>query len=539
MMSDDEEEFEQPSLLDGINVAIGILQDLKKKVTNAGENEVLAATSVLRDVGDETALPEAIKWLRTRAERTADDIWDQLVALLENYSTWDEGEFWDHFHGKLRDLGTANIDFRRKCLFRSFGYSSTLFHEVCKLNPPANVVQTLIDITPPAWEQKEKDEYNRNHRFTPIHCEPGQEFNHLARAGAFIIEYPLDKVMRRGGSLELVKVLVRAELDSLRSSDKDKGAIHSSNDCRDSVFHVLVANKANHPVYFSEILRHLILSFDLSYHSSPLVSTNSRGMIPLEVLWESMKNEGLSDEGILQNDDFAFLLKATCYHYQNNLVEGVGEHSNQSKEIEQVPFAQAFLICSPCFGKELTNKVLEDLFAKDTTFILKKETNGKYPIHRIITNDSYLVKGSFDFQLFLLQTILRIAPLCAKQRDDYGLLPLHVAANPQRVRYTSRHKYEHRLSVLNVILKAYPEALSVIDSETGLPPFALPVLHENKYKNRGLVQHLSLSSTYFLLRQQPDMLSGIIASLDGSKLKATSGNSKKRQRTSNPSKQST
>ena len=126
-----------------------------------------------------------------------------------------------------------------------------------------------------------------------------------------------------------------------------------------------------------------------------------------------------------------------------------------------------------------------------------------------------------------MQLILKHVPQCAQQYNDEGLLPLHIAADPQRL-VLDENK---RLNLVSMIWKAYPDAADIVDKNTGLPPFALAARgkdefgkveakKKSKYNKEGdLIEHFdrfeaaneaTLSSSFFLLRQHPEILSGYI-----------------------------
>ena len=102
----------------------------------------------------------------------------------------------------------------------------------------------------------------------------------------------------------------------------------------------------------------------------------------------------------------------------------------------------------------------------------------------------------------MIETILNIAPQCAEQKDHDGCLPLHLAADSVRVPIQDK---QWRLSLVQTIWEAYPDAANDIDEETKLPAFALP----SRLEDDGNVPEYfddGTSSTFFLLRQRPEML---------------------------------
>ena len=116
---------------------------------------------------------------------------------------------------------------------------------------------------------------------------------------------------------------------------------------------------------------------------------------------------------------------------------------------------------------------------------------------------------NIDFELFIVETILRIAPQCAKQKNETGLLPLQIVADTERRPYI---RDKDRIALVGTIWKAYPDALSIIDNVSGLPPFTLPAVREDSPYTQRVNAHAGLSSSYFLLRQQPEILSEVIGS---------------------------
>eukprot|EP00571_Detonula_confervacea_P013011 CAMPEP_0172307746 /NCGR_PEP_ID=MMETSP1058-20130122/8531_1 /TAXON_ID=83371 /ORGANISM="Detonula confervacea, Strain CCMP 353" /LENGTH=526 /DNA_ID=CAMNT_0013019995 /DNA_START=27 /DNA_END=1607 /DNA_ORIENTATION=+ len=526
-MSDDEGEERQVtvSVLDAIEIAQDLLSKLKSDVIAAGDDKVVVA-GLIETGGGETG--NAMNWLRNRSQETAEEISDELFAFLENYSTWPRAMFWSHFHLKLKRLEKTNERFRLGCLcqptdMRIGGTDSKLIHEVCKLNPPANVVKAILDITPV------REGVTFRYRFNALACDR-------------LNENPLHKVVRGGGSIELVKLLVNADVKrkTLKRYDKDAAS---------SVFHVLAANKAKHqPRVFSQILRHLVLT--VNNNRSPLLyETKADKKTPVARLWQSLRKEGLSHADILQDDDFIFLLKATLYHFVS-MIKGILKHTPEEKisddyhtklaEIEKIPLFRAFLVCSSCFSREVIATVLKILFSTDGTFLLTKDKNGKYPIHCIVEeihwyfidtvkNNQY---GS-GFKQFIIEQILSIAPQCAQQTDEKGLLPLHIAADALRLEHS--HKKE-RLSLVRTIWQAYPDAASHIDKETRLPVFALPVRDKDDGTRPGYLIDDGISSAFFLLRQRPEIIAIACSGTDKNATSEATEPPLKRPRTITPTK---
>ncbi|KAL9185012.1 hypothetical protein ACHAXT_002789 [Thalassiosira profunda] len=506
------------SILEVIEHAEYCLNQLKNDVLFAGEDASLSASAILTTDGHGKRLSTAVAVLQTMAKQQAGEAWEELYAFLDNHQRWPKIMFWSHFHTKLKTLGKTGVDFRKDCLFRRLESNDcTLFHEVCKLKPPVKVVQTMIDITPIQSED----------RFLCV-----TQYNHLGQGGG--TEYPLHAVLRHGGSLDLVKLLV--------SADKEGDTLSG----RNSVYHALAANKEKHPLKaFSEILRYLVLLIKAKdFYFSPLLKENDDDKTPLGLLAESLKEEGLSNTEILQHKDFAFLLKATCYHYRNSRSreEGDGDPENIRSGIEAIPLDRAFLVCCPCFDAEFAAAVLEKMASADKAFLLDKDAsdNDRYPLHHILeSRPAYSVMVGTNnfgtgFKLFIVETILRLAPEAAQQWNKKGRLPLHIAADAE---VGASMLADQRLSLVNTIWKAYPEAVGLMDKELSLPPFALPTRAEMDSHRRPYVsdddyedEYTAFSSTYFLLRQQPEMLAEVVANCSTAKAESTEP-SAKRQRT--------
>ena len=264
---------------------------------------------------------------------------------------------------------------------------------------------------------------------------------------------------------------------------------------------------------------------------------------PLLLLVQSLMNkDGMTGQEIWQNRDFTFLLKATCYHYKMSKTprKGVVRDNDIDKvcqEIEDISLTEAFLVCAPDFSEKIISKM--PLKQPATHFLLKKDSSGQYPIHQLILSMDYKNPSYFmdtlttDWKRGVLhdvamQLILKHVPQCAQQYNDEGLLPLHIAADPQRL-VLDENK---RLNLVSMIWKAYPDAADKVDKNTGLPPFALAARGKDesgtveadekcKYKTDGdFFEHLgkmldrleagkkvTLSSSFFLLRQHPEILS--------------------------------
>lgn len=192
-----------------------------------------------------------------------------------------------------------------------------------------------------------------------------------------------------------------------------------------------------------------------------------------------------------------------------------------SVEIEAISLSQAFTICSPCFGERVAKGTLKKLLSSENKFLFEKDSNGQYPIHRMIMSCSYCVDTvstvhwRVNFHNFIIKTILKHAPQCARQFNDDGLLPLHIAADSQQVKDLTD---KDRLNLVRIIWNTYPEAAEVIEKTTALPPFALAVRSKDKEAEeeeeelRIETEHQSLSTSFFLLKQFPEVLSEYIHS---------------------------
>ena len=170
-------------------------------------------------------------------------------------------------------------------------------------------------------------------------------------------------------------------------------------------------------------------------------------------------------------------------------------------------------------------RVLERFCSVDNSFLLtphKWQSNVECPLRHIVRGrgsyciDSLTCLGQRDYTQFIVELILRLVPQCAEMKDSKGLLPLHIVADAQRNNFITANK---RLSLVRSIWEAYPEAANTMDNEYNLPAFALPVRGKgekgpysyNRDDNHDDPEYTGMSSTFFLLRQQPEMLSVAIA----------------------------
>lgn len=152
----------------------------------------------------------------------------------------------------------------------------------------------------------------------------------------------------------------------------------------------------------------------------------------------------------------------------------------------------------------------------DSRFLEEKDINGDYPIHNMIVDHSYFFTVNAEFQdrerccHAIIWFILEVAPQCARQLNKEGRLPLHVAADPQTVQVS---KSNPRINLVRDIWKVYPDAVGIVDQLTGLLPLALAVRGPDTNEERDFIMgndrqiDEGLSSSYFLLRQYPEILS--------------------------------
>ena len=287
-----------------------------------------------------------------------------------------------------------------------YGSTSKLIHEICKLNPPVHVIKTLLDMTP------DNDGYNDPSRYDHLACDRSYE-------------NPLHKVVRAGGSIELVKLLVNADVDKKSIKRSKEGA-------KSSVYHVLTAkaSKAKYqPNGYSQVLKYLVLADTNDTLDSPLLyDTKPDKKSPIARLYHSLQSEGLSDFDILQNEDFVFLIKATCHSFLLRKKEiNIPAVDCKLSEINRITLLQACLVCSTYFHKEVVGKIMECFFS-DGGIYWKTENEYSYPVHKLVlTNDweffiNTLTNPHYAYchKQFMIETILNIAPQCAEQKDHDG-----------------------------------------------------------------------------------------------------------------------
>ena len=533
-MSDVDESIDnEPSIrLQQIHHLKELVHNLEK-VAIASENEDHVAGEILVEHKN---ISNYLDKMKQSAEERGHEIGHDLLSFLTNPDIT-IGDHWDYFWDKLKVLEGTSESFRRCCLFHTQPEDdSTIMHIICSKNPPVEVVKTLLDLIPYALETEDAN--------------PTQ-YNHLSINKREDM-YPLQKVVQTGGSLEVVKLLVNAdqkrETLSMVIRGETRGGIPIT---RSSVFHVLIANREVYPPeVFSEILRYLCCMCIGMEEPALLYQAESYNkMTPVLLFVQSLINrEGLNGQEIMRNSDYIFLLKATCYSYKSK-PDTESDQNNKMElhqirqEIESITLAEAFLVCSPCFSKNIQDKVLNDLLSKDCHFLFEKDSLGQYPVHRIVhdfkkTWPCYFVNTVHRNPRFepnvILEIVLKHAPRSAQLRNDEGRLPLHIVSDAQGKRLTD----ENRLDLLRIVWNAYPDAAEKLDGKTSLPPFALAVRGKDEETVKEYTQNAnpdaikfekmfsglgdmfdmdfsyttSLSSSFFLLKQHPDILEEYIES---------------------------
>ena len=398
-----------------------------------------------------TTLKESIEQLKElsqkkkkveKGEAIFGDLYDFVYNLCNFDDDDDDDELntnndtgWRIFHDMLKLFEGTDVELRKLCLFtpdEDFDedefpdtekiYDCSLLHEVCNHNPPAEVVETLLGIIP-VVQQKNQPGF-RHRGIIP------DQYNHLAQDARG--EYPIHNVMRNGGSIELVKLLANA--------DTRRETLNVTGIGITSVHHLLVQNRHKHkPEVFSEILRYLCCVAGWSILEKMYESTYN--MIPAVLLSDSLAREGLTVPEVLEHNDFIFLVKATCYHNMCK-IKGAGndvEYHKRLQETERISLSEALTICSPYFPDEFAVEALNCVLLVDSQFLMEKDTSGQYPVHRMISSPSYFMHRratyhrSGEHLCLVMSVIMKHAPQCAQQFNDEGLLPLHLAADLQRV----------------------------------------------------------------------------------------------------------
>ena len=302
--------------------------------------------------------------------------------------------------------------------------------------------------------------------------------------------------MREGMVSFMLKLLVNAD----NRGETLKMTSTRNNIVRTSVYHLLVANRNKfEPEVFSGILRYLCCSMGGSVLLQNVVTK-----IPATMLAVSLVKDGLKVSEVLEHVDFIFLIKATCYMSKPKGTPK--EYHERLEETEQISLSEALTICSPRFRQDFVVEALNCVLSVDSQFLMEKDSSGQYPIHRMITDHSYFMHTNLATCVHLclvMSVIMKHAPQCARQCNDEGLLPLHLAADLQRVPdlYDSS-----RVKLVSIIWNAYPEAVGIVEKSTGLPPFALAA------RDKKVVIGSTLSSSFFLLKQHPEIISEYIVS---------------------------
>ena len=498
-----------PSLMEQIEHLEVLVHNMKNIAFGTGNDAHVASTILAK----EQEISNYLDSMKHSAEKEGTAIWQELVSLLKNEDDLPTETAWIKFIDSLTELEGTSVQLR-KCIFHNYvndeRQKQTLLHEVCSKNPPAIVVKILLDLIPPS---------------------PLNNYNHLALD--IDNKYPLHRIVENGGSIDVIKLLINA--------DHKRTTLKMIED-KESVYHTLIAKKdVYEPDTFSEILRYLSCMGVYNMRDSGLLhrAATHENKTPLLLLVQSLMNkDGMTGQEIWQNRDFTFLLKATCYHYKMSKTQrkGVVRDSDVDRichDIEEISLSEAFLICAPCFSEKVVSKMLNELLATDCQFLLKKDSQGQYPFHRLILSRDYAHPSYFmdtintdlkdDLHDLTMELILKHAPQCAQQYNNEGLLPLHIAADPQRFVLDE----SNRINLVSMIWKAYPDADDKVDKNTGLPPFALAARgkdefgkveakKKSKYNKEGdLIEHFDRfeaanDCSFFLLRQHPEILSGYI-----------------------------
>lgn len=272
------------------------------------------------------------------APQEANDVFNELVFILnveDDIDSEDRIIFWNTFHDKIKSFGNTTVEFRKSCLQTQLDNGDNIFHSICKLDPPVEVVKTLIDIIPP----EETIFLGLSLGFNNLACTLGNK------------GYPLHAVVKHGGSLDLVKLLI--EVDSKRNALHMKDT-RSTTSMSHSVIYTLIENRVHHPPQaFSDFLRYLVLTIS-DFDKSVLINLgDNTNHSPLSLIWMELQMEMVltGQKHQLGNDDFIFLLKATCYHYLQ-LQEGVDDkgdkgYNQRAEDIDSISLSKAFTICLP------------------------------------------------------------------------------------------------------------------------------------------------------------------------------------------------
>jgi len=520
MSSSDDEAEEEMTLLARIEQAELLLQQLKINITAAGDNKAAAASTLFTK--GEQLKHKVVELIDEIAPQEANDVFNELAFILnveDDIDREDRTVFWITFHDKLKSLGSTTIEFRRSCLHTRLDLNNgdNIFHLICKMDPPVEVVKTLMDIIP--LEE-------RLGGFNNLACTLGNK------------GYPLHMVLEYGGSLDLVKLLIKIDSDNNALYMEDKQGRSMTNMSHSVIFTLVQSqNRSRHPPQvFSAILRYLVLTIS-DFDKSPLVKLADGDHSSLSNFWAGLQLGMVhgGQEHPLDNDDFTFLLKATCYHYLQ-LQDGGNDkgdkgNNQRARDIDSISLSKAFTICLPGLmsldccndlkGQTYSKGKIEELLSADSKFLEEKNSDEDYPIHRMIMNHSYFfmapvkAEDQEGYCHSLIKIILGAVPRCARQLDKDGRLPLHLASDPTTLHVLKRNS---RYELVRNIWKAYPEAASVIDNLTGLPSFALAARDSNEGKeldfkemcdrvteNREIDE--SITSSFFLLRQYPEILS--------------------------------
>ena len=517
-----------------------LVRSIKSIAVTSNYNEDHIASAILEEHKN---ISNQLLDMKVSSEKRGYTVGERLMSLLNDIevtsfdndaeapSAVPNDTQWNLFHNQLKAIEGTGEYFQNCCLVPvkgrqySITHNSSIVDEVCRRNPPVEVVRTLLALLP-STEPK---------HCSPFGIRPIPLFNRSGHCA-------LHKAIQHGGSIEVVKLLVNAD----HKKETLKVARVNGNQ-KDSAYHMLIANRNKYqPEAFSEILRYLCcigIGTDRSVLLKKVADTHEM-KIPLLLLEQSLIKEGLTGQHITRNNDYIFLLKATCYSHRsyslNEILPQINDHHLIRQEIEAISLSEAFLVCAPCFGEKIGDKVLNDLLSVDCQFLFEKDSHGHYPMHRMITEESYFLDTATTrpwaggFLGCILKIVLKHAPRSAQLVNDEGRLPLHIVSDSKERNF----KDSDRLDLVSIIWNAYPEAAETVDSNTGLPPFALAARQEEggpKNENHSSIREAflnndhrraealqkfsravgsgteeSISSSFFLLSRHPGILSDYI-----------------------------
>ena len=298
-------------------------------------------------------------------------------------------------------------------------------------------------------------------------------------------------------------------------TDEEKKTLGIFQDMRHSttLLDQIVSKKENHgPNDFSQSLRLLVKS--TNNDRGLLLRSDDNKKIPLELLWKSLKDSGLSSNfNIVQNKDFQFLLKATWYACSISYEENDWYICDEVlRKNDFIPLHEVWIACSTCFESSMVKDVLKHLIPSNENFFLEKNKYGKYFMFNLLSDCHRFVNFStWSLIRDIVDAVLIALPQAARLVNDECLLPLHVIADSARLDQTMTDV--EGLDLVRIIWKAYayPEAVEVMDKHSRVAPFLLPLRDERDNKDETWCWYErppvhSLSSTFFLLQQMPEMI---------------------------------